>query len=96
MKQVKKDQGSFTIADSETGTTRELRLVRVHQRVGKTGSLYYSCTDMKDVENRELLDLDFDVDVSGGDLSVVDVRIHKVDGEARYTYDEDDNRIPLI
>ncbi len=96
VKQVKKDQESFTIEDSETGATRELRLVRVHQRVGKTGSLFYSCTDMKDVENGELLDLDFDVDVSGGDLKVVDVRIHKVDGEARYTYDDDDNRISLL
>lgn len=94
--QIEKDEGGFTIEDSETDATRTLELVRVHERVGKTGSLYYSCTDMKDVENGELLDLDFDVDASGGDLNVVDVRIHKVDDEARYTYDDDDKRIPLI
>lgn len=94
--QITEDQGNFTIEDSETGTTRELQLVLVHERVGKTGSLYYSCTDMRDAANGELLDLDFDVDVSDGDSNVVDVRIHKVDGQARYTYDDDNNRISLL
>jgi len=28
-------------------------------------------------------------------IFVVDTRIHKVDGKPRYTYDENDNRIPL-
>ena len=43
----------------------------------------------------ELLDLDFDVDAEGGQLQVVDTRIHKVAGQARYTYDEHDNRVPV-
>ena len=94
--QVTEDQGNFTIEDGETGMTRELQLVLVHERVGKTGSLFYSCTDMQDAKNGELLDLDFDVDASDGDSNVVDVRIHKVDGQARYTYDDNNNRIPLI
>ena len=33
--------------------------------------------------------------MSLGTLEVADVRIHKLSGVARYTYDEDDNRIPL-
>ena len=65
------------------------------QRVGKTGGLYYACTDMRDAATGELLDLDFDVEGDGGQLDVVDARIHKVEGQARYTYDEDDNRVPL-
>lgn len=92
---VEQEQGAFTIDDEVTGTTRTLELVRVHERVGKTGNLYYSCTDMRDAHTGELLDLDFDVDAAGGQLDVVDVRIHKLDGQARYTYDEHDNRIPL-
>ena len=42
-----------------------------------------------------MLDLDLDVADQAGKLAVVDVRVHKVGGEERYTYDENDNRIPL-
>ena len=89
-------QGAFTIKDSVTGNTRTLTLVGVHERVGKTGDYYYSCTDMRDAASRELLDLDFDVEAKAGRLNVVDVRIHKVDGKARYTYDDKDNRVPVM
>jgi len=92
---VAQKQGAFTIKDPVTGTTRQLEFVRVHDRVGKTGALYYSCTDMRDTQTGESLDLDFDVKAEGGKLSVVDQRIHKVAGQARYTYDEHDNRIPV-
>ncbi len=88
-------QGAFTIKDSVTGNTRTLTLVGVHERVGKTGDYYYSCTDMRDAASGELLDLDFDVEAKAGRLNVVDVRIHKVDGKARYTYDDKDHRIPV-
>jgi len=87
--------GAFTIKDEVTGAIRTLKLVRVHERVGKTGNFYYSCTDMHDVKTGELLDLDFDVSANAGALKVVAERIHKVSGKARYTYDDKDNRIPL-
>jgi len=87
--------GNFTILDQETGDTRRLQFVRVHERVGKTGGLYYSCTDMRDVNTGQSLDLDFDVLASGVNLEVVDTRIHKVDGKARYTYDANDKRVPI-
>ncbi|MBI4598177.1 MAG: hypothetical protein HY737_07260 [Candidatus Omnitrophica bacterium] len=89
------EQGTFSIDDPVTGTTRNLEFVRVHDRVGKTGDLYYSCTDMRDTQTGEVLDLDFDVEATGEQLKVVDQRIHKVEGQARYTYDEQDNRIPV-
>ncbi len=90
-----RQNGAFTIKDEVTGATRTLKLVRVHERVGKTGNFYYSCTDMRDVKTGELLDLDFDVSATADALKVVDERIHKVSGKARYTYDNKDNRIPL-
>ena len=95
VQQIVDEDGAFTIDDDVTGTTRRLEFVRVHERVGKTGDLYYSCTDMRDADTGESLDLDFDVDVSGGELDVVDTRIHKVEGKARYTYDDHDQRIPV-
>jgi len=90
-----KATGIFAVADPVTGTTRQLRLQRVHQRVGKTGNYYYSCADFVDTESGELLDLDLDVRDNNGVLSVADVRIHKVSGQERYTYDANDNRIPI-
>ena len=87
--------GAFDALDPETGKTRKLELLKVHERVGKTGDYYYSCADFKDTETGQMLDLDLDVQDKGGKLSVVDVRIHKLEGKERYTYDENDNRIPL-
>lgn len=87
--------GAFEIFDSEAGKTRRLELIRVHERVGKTGSYYYSCADFKDIDSKEMFDLDLDVEAKDGKLSVREVRIHKVEGKERYTYDENDNRIPL-
>jgi len=92
---VAQKSGTFPVNDPVIGTTRHLEFVRVHDRVGKTGSLYYSCTDMRDTQTGELLDLDFDVKADGGKLTVIDQRIHKVSGQPRYTYDEHDNRIPV-
>jgi len=90
-----KASGTFDVEDPDTGKTRKLTLEKVHERVGKTGDYYYSCADFKDSESGEMLDLDLDVEDKDGKLMVVDVRIHKLDGKARYTYDEKDNRIPL-
>jgi len=87
--------GTFDVYDKEAGKTRKLSLVRVHERVGKTGNYYYSCADFKDTQSGEMLDLDLDVQNKGGKLSVKDVRIHKVNGKERYTYDDKDNRIPV-
>jgi len=88
-------QGAFTIEHEVTGGSRTLTLEQVHERVGKTGNYYYSCADMKDTMTGEILDLDFDVEFSASGLDVVDVRIHKIEGNALYTYDANDNRIPL-
>ncbi|MBI3087899.1 MAG: hypothetical protein HYY91_03330 [Candidatus Omnitrophica bacterium] len=94
--QVEQEEGAFTIEDEVTEKIRSLSLVRVHERVGKTGDYYYSCTDMTDAETGETLDLDFDVEAVDGGLEVADVRIHKVNDQARYTYDDQDHRVPVL
>jgi len=88
-------QGAFAVVDERTGELRQLELIRVHERVGKTGDYYYSCTDMRDVKTGDELDLDFDIESTDGNLDVVAIRIHKDNGKARYTYDEFDNMISL-
>jgi hypothetical protein len=90
-----KKTGTFEIMDSVTKSKRQLKLQRIHERVGKTGDYYYSCADFVDTISGELLDLDIDVENKDGNLNVVDVRIHKVKGKERYTYDKNDNRIPV-
>lgn len=90
-----KKTGTFDIYDKEAGKDRKLSLIKVHERVGKTGNYYYSCADFKDTQSGEMLDLDLDVQNKGGKLSVKDVRIHKLNGKERYTYDANDNRIPV-
>ena len=93
IKEKSKKIDTFNIYDPEIKKTRKLSLIKIHERVGKTGNYYYSCTDFKDVDTGQILDLDLDVEDKNGKLSVVDVRIHKVGGIERYTYDENDNRI---
>lgn len=89
-------QGGFVIYDKDAGDFRQLELVQVHERVGKTGDYYYSCTDMEDKETGDLLDLDFDIKDRGGVLEVADIRFHKDNGIPRYTYDANDQRIPVL
>lgn len=89
------ETGSFEIYDSEVDKLRGLKLIKVHERVGKTGNYYYSCADFTDVDSGEMLDLDLDVEAKEGELNVVDVRIHKLNGKERYSYDKNDNRIPV-
>ena len=93
--QTKLTDGNFEVRDVDLDILRKLKLIRVHERVGRTGDYYYSCADFEDIKSGDTLDLDIDVSYAEGTLEVADVRIHKLSGVARYTYDEDDNRIPL-
>jgi len=96
VEEASSDTGTFDVLDETTGQVLNLELVRVHERVGKTGDYYYSCADFVDANTGEEYDLDLDVaDQGGGDLVVADVRVHKEGGVERYTYDNNDNRIPV-
>ena len=90
-----KATGTFNIIDPTTGQMLNLKIDKIHQRIGRTGDLYYSCADFTDTATGKKYDLDLDVADTKGKLDVVDVKLHKEDGKPRFTYDTNDNRIPL-
>jgi hypothetical protein len=90
VQQITEEEGDFAIEDEVTGNLRTLTLDRVQESSGKIGDAYHSCVDMKDVDTGETMDIDFDVEPIDGELDVVDVRIHKVNGTERYTYKGDE------
>jgi len=92
---VSEASGTLNINDPHTKKVLNLSLVKVHKKVQKTKNNYYACVDFKDVKTGEKYDLDFDVAENDGTLSVVELRIHKAGGEARYDYDDDNNRVAL-
>jgi hypothetical protein len=94
VKQITEDEGDFAIEDEVTGNLRTLTIESVNDKVGKTGGAYFACAQMKDADTGETLDVDFDVEPFDGELDIVDVRIHKVNGTERYTYDADSNIVP--
>ena len=96
VKEMTEEEGAFYLEDEKTNDTRELTLTTVRDGVGKTGDLYYACTDMKDVDTNEALDVDFDVESYDNAWEVADVRIHKVGGKERYTYGENNTRVPVM
>ena len=89
--------GFFPIHDEKTGTDRKLTFQRVHERVGKlsTRDGYFSCADFNDQTSGEALDVDFWVTMQNGILQVTGSEIHKVNGQARFTYNEKDEKIFL-
>ena len=88
--------GTFDVYDPEIGKTRMLSLIRLNSNIGKSGERYYSSADFKDMETAETVELDFDVDAKNGKTSVIQARIRKVGGKERYTYDENNNMIPVL
>jgi len=83
--------GVFEIKDDKLNKTWKLKLDKIHDPVrmfekdGKT--IYFACSDFKSVDGNDVVDIDFWMVPSGNDLKVTDTKIHKVNGEARYTYE---------
>ncbi len=86
--EVSAEEGAFLLDDELTGETRELTLVQIHEGVQKHGDYASACVDMKDVKSGETLDVDFDVESFEGEVEVVDIRVHKVNGKERFSYDD--------
>ena len=86
---------TFDIYDPLTEEVGELTLEQIRDEIGKTGEYYFVCADFKDVDTGDKLDVDFDIEDLVGQLTVVDSRIHKVNGVPRYTYDDKNNRMPV-
>jgi hypothetical protein len=83
--------GVFMLRDDKLNKNWQLKFVKVHdpvrtfQKDGQT--IYFACSDFKSVDDKDLLDIDFWMVPKGDKLEVTDTKIHKVNGEARYTYE---------
>jgi hypothetical protein len=83
--------GAFMIRDDKLNKNWQLKFVKVHdpvrtfQKDGQT--IYFACSDFKSVDGKDLLDIDFWMVPKGDKLEVIDTKLHKVNGQARYTYE---------
>jgi hypothetical protein len=89
--QEKAHGGVFTIEDAKLNKTWKLKLAKIHDPVrtfeqgGKT--IYFACSDFNSTEGKDVLDIDFWMTPKDGMLSVTETKIHKVNGEPRFTYE---------
>ena len=83
--------GIFVIKDDKLNKEWRLKLDKIHDPVRqfeKDGNkIYFACSDFKSVDSKDLLDIDFWMVDKGGKLDVIDTKIHKVNGEPRFTYE---------
>ncbi len=90
-KQTKSGSGVLVVHDDKLKKDWKLKFVVIHDPVrsfmkeGKT--IFFACTDFKSTESADLLDLDFWMVKKGNTFEVIDTKIHKVNGEPRYTYE---------
>lgn len=84
--------GAYPIEDPVTGDTLRLSLQKVHEeRLAQTApGTYFACVDFG-ASDGTTYDVDFFMKGDGtGDLEYEDFSIHKVNGEPRYTWYEED------
>ncbi|GFE56265.1 hypothetical protein [Geobacter sp. AOG1] len=89
--QSKATGGIFMIHDDKLNKEWKLKLDKIHDPVRmfeKDGKMtYFTCSDFKSTEGKDVLDIDFWMVLKGDKLEVTDTKIHKVNGEPRYTYE---------
>jgi len=83
--------GYFTVWDPKDETALVLKLDKVHrERVSKLEEeVYFACADFK-AKDGTVYDLDIFMAPHGENLMATEVKVHKKDGEARYTWHEKD------
>jgi hypothetical protein len=83
--------GKLSVKDDVLNKTWELELVRVHK--DKLQALadgrYFACVDFKAADGT-MVDVDFFLKKEGDALAVTDTTVHKINGKARYNYQEKD------
>ncbi|MCI0446821.1 hypothetical protein L0152_26925 [bacterium] len=86
-----KADGVFHVKDAVLDKTWDLTLVRVHKDklTALDKSNYFACVDFK-AKDGTMVDVDFFLKSDNGKLNVTDTSVHKVDGVARYMYQEKD------
>ena len=89
--QSKATGGVFVIQDDKLNKEWKLKLDKIHDPVRmfeKDGKMiYFTCSDFKSTEGKEVIDIDFWMVPKGEKLEVIDTKIHKVNGAPRYTYE---------
>lgn len=87
--QEKASGGSFSVQDDVLKKTWELELVRVHKDklTPLSEDTYFACVDFR-ANDGTMVDVDFFLKKDGDRLVVTDTSVHKVDGKARYSYEE--------
>ncbi len=78
------EDNNFSIHDTKTNLARNLRFIRVHNKVNKLTDSYYLCVDFRDTATDELVDLDIQFAYQEGTLTVLEMLIHKINGLRRY------------
>ncbi|HEY6221681.1 MAG TPA: hypothetical protein VIX13_04015 [Candidatus Eisenbacteria bacterium] len=86
---AKSSGGRFPVKDEVLNKTWQLELVRVHKdrlQALADGS-YFACVDFK-ADDGTMVDVDFFLKKKGDDLEVTETTVHKINGKARYNYEE--------
>jgi hypothetical protein len=83
--------GKFSVRDDVLNKTWELELVRVHKDrlQALADGRYFACVDFKAADGT-MVDVDFFLKKEGDKLVVNDTSVHKINGKARYNYEEKD------
>jgi hypothetical protein len=88
---AKASDGKFLVQDEVLDKTWELELVRVHKDrlQALADGRYFACVDFKAADGT-MVDVDFFLKKDGDNLVVTDTSVHKINGKARYNYEEKD------
>ena len=91
--------GAFTVKDDKLGKEWALKLVGVHKKriVQLEGNSFFACADFKTVGTgkKAKLDLDFYATKGPDGWKIDKTVIHKVNGKRRFTYDSQNNMVPV-
>ena len=83
--------GRFPVKDDVLNKTWNLELVKVHndKLQALADGRYFACVDFKAADGT-MVDVDFFMKKAGDALEVTDTTVHKINGKARYGYQEKD------
>src|SRR6266542_6901371 len=90
-KTAKASEGKFPVKDDVLKKNWDLELVKVHKDrlQALADGTYFACVDFKAADGT-MVDVDFFLKKEGNALAVTDTTVHKINGKARYSYQEKD------
>ncbi len=90
-KDAKLKGGYFLVFDSESKKVLQLKLSKVHEDklASLGGGVYFACADFNSTDTT-VYDLDIFMKSNGRHLETTEVAVHKVNGNPRYNWKEED------